>query len=363
MPIGNVAQVLRLVRSNIRGLKPYVGGAQIISYAEWAKLNQNESPYPPPPSVRAVGNKFNEPGFLNRYPPGDHKELKGRLAAHLGLAPEQITFGNGSDEVLQNVALVFLDKGDKLAYMKPDYSMWPVYEQLTGASPRIIDLPDDYTLPVDRVSAERPKLVFFSNPHTPSGTLTPIDDVRRLCEELFPNIIVEDEAYADFAEGNSLKLLEDCPNLIVTKTFSKAFALAGMRLGYGLGHPSVISQIDAIRLPYNINAATYAVGLAALEPESIEYYDGMIRLIKSERNRLRDSLENVGFSVRPSHANFVLAKTESPEMAEMLYHGLAKNNILVRYFSDERLVDCIRITVGTPEENDHLIAEIGELLG
>ncbi|MBI4014475.1 MAG: histidinol-phosphate aminotransferase family protein, partial [Candidatus Aenigmarchaeota archaeon] len=281
----NASEVLGLVRPNIRGLQPYVGGAQITSYEEWTKLNQNEFPYPPAPGVVAVKDRFNEKGFVSRYPPGDHRELKSKLAPHLDIEPGQISFGNGSDEALQNVALVFLREGDTIAYMRPDYSMWPIYEQLAGASPAIIDLPDDYRLPVGKVAAAGAKLTFFSNPNTPSGALTPVEEVRRLCEELYPNVVVADEAYVDFAEADVLGLVRsgDHPNLIVSRTFSKAYGLAGLRLGYVTGNPDVISRVEAVRLPYNVNPVTYAAGLATLEPDSMAYYKTLIELTKSER--------------------------------------------------------------------------------
>jgi len=360
----DISSVLRLVRPNIREMTPYEGGMQITDYEEWKKLNQNEFPYPPAPKVLKVLDYVkNHPHLLHRYPPGDHKELKEGLASYLRVQPEQISFGNGSDEVLQNIGLVFLDKGDKYAYGRPDYSMWPNYQKLTGSSPVIIELPDGYTLPIDELVKAEPKLATFSVPNTPSGAATPVEDLNRLVSEL-DGIFVADEAYADFAEENALELVRNGrhPNLILTRTFSKAFGLAGQRLGYALGHPDVISRLEAVRLPYNITTVTYLMGLAALEPESIEHTRKLVGEIKGERVKLTQDLTELGFYVRPSHANFVLARSKSPDVAKMLYNRLVENKVLVRYFDSGRLSDCLRITIGTPEENKGLVAKMGELL-
>ncbi|MBI2084191.1 MAG: aminotransferase class I/II-fold pyridoxal phosphate-dependent enzyme [Candidatus Aenigmarchaeota archaeon] len=359
----NVESVLDLVRPSIREMSPYVGGVQISDYENWAKLNQNEFPYPPAPRVLEVLDYIKtHPHLLHRYPPGDHKELKKRLSAYLKIQPEQISFGNGSDEVLQNIGLVFLDKGDRYAYGSPDYSMWPNYQKLTGSMPVIIELPDGYTLPIDEIIKAKPKLATFSGPNTPSGAATPIKDLDRLVAEL-DGIFVDDEAYADFAEDDALELVRSgrYPNLIVTRTFSKAFGLAAERLGYALGHPDIISRVEAVRLPYNVTIVTYLMGLAALEPESIEHTRKLVGEIKAERAKLTQDLTELGFYVRPSQANFVLARGRSPAVAKMLYDRLAENKVLVRYFDSGRLSDCLRITVGTPEENERLLEKIREL--
>lgn len=362
----DVKLVLDLVRPNIRKLTPYVGGIQITDYEEWLKVNQNEFPYPPAPRVIAEIEEIlkKKQYLLHRYPPGDHKELKERQAAHLGVTPEQISFGNGSDEVLQNIALVFLGEGARLSYGKPEYAMWWQYENLVGAKPLIVELPDGYTLPIDEIVRGKPELVFFSNPNTPSGAFTPIKKLETLADELFPSIVVDDEAYADFAEDNALELIKngEHPNLILTRTFSKGSGLAGLRLGYALGHPDVISRIEAVRLPYNVTTLTYYAGLAALEPESIEHSARLIDEVKRERHKLTADLSELGFYVRPSQANFILARADSPETAKTLYDRLVESKYLVRYWSSGRLSDCLRITVGTPEENKKVVAKIGELL-
>lgn len=360
----DISSVLKLVRPNIREMTSYVGGVQVTDPEEWVKVNQNEFPYPPAPEVLGVLDYVKRhPHLLHRYPPGDHRELKGRLATHLRVQPEQISFGNGSDEVLQNVGLVFLDNGDRYAYGRPEYSMWPNYQKLTGSTPVIIELPDGYTLPIDELVKAEPKLATSSIPNTPSGAATPIEDLRRLIAEL-DGIFVADEAYADFAEDNALELVRNgrYPNLIVTRTFSKAFGLAGQRLGYALGHPDVISRVEAVRLPYNVTTVTYLMGLAALEPESIEHTRKLVEEIKTERTKLTQDLTELGFYVRPSQANFILARSKSPAVAKMLYSRLVENKVLVRYFDTGRLSDCLRITVGTPEENKRLVTKMGELL-
>jgi histidinol-phosphate aminotransferase len=359
----DVNQVLTLVKESLRDKEPYAGGKQIDDYSKWIKLNQNEAPYGPAQIVLDAIDKSKK--YAHRYPPGDHKELREKGAKFYNINPDQISFADGSDETLEYICLVFLERGDLLCYSKNDYSMWDAYRRLVNINNAIIiELPDGYSLPVDEIIKIRPKLVLYSNPNTPSGILTPTKKIKRLVEELYPNIVVQDEAYGEFADESGIDLIkkEKYPNLIITRTLSKAHGLAGFRIGYCIGHPEIISRIEATRLPYNLNIASYNVALAAFDEEALKYTAEKVEMIKNERSKLSSALNELGFYVRPSQTNFVLARTDSPETAKLLYEKLEENHILVRYFETGRLSDCLRITVGLPEENNKLIEGLKEIL-
>ncbi len=361
----DIETVLANVRPNITILHAYVGGIQPDNYAEWVKVNQNEFPYPPAPRVLQVLKEFSDSGLVNRYPPGDYKKLKEALAAYHGISrilPNQITVGNGSDEVLQNIALTLLDSGNHVAFPYPDYLMFSIISDLQNAKYEEVDSNPDFTIPIDELLKRRAKLTLVSNPNTPSGVLTHISEISRLIEGLYPNIVVVDEAYSDFASDDAIKLLGEYPNLLMTRTFSKVRGIARLRFGYGMGHKDIIGRIEALRLPYNINGAAEVATLAALETESVEYEMNMVKRIKEDRVWLTQKLTELGFKVYPSEANFVFAE-HVPEIAKKLYEGLKERKALVRYFGEKRRLEGgIRITVGTTEENRKLLSMTEELL-
>ncbi|MBI2542937.1 MAG: histidinol-phosphate transaminase [Candidatus Aenigmarchaeota archaeon] len=352
---------MELVRPNIKGLHPYVGGAQIENYDLWAKLNQNEFPYPPSPrvleAIRTLPENKRYP--INRYPPGDHKELKERLAGYLHVRPTQISFGDGSDENLGNIAIAFVGDGNSLVYpypisfSYPEYSMFPNYAELQGVDKKEIDLNDDFTINVEAFIDGKPVLAYLSRPNSPSGISTPKENIVELCEKSHPRIVAVDEAYSDFAGDDCLDLLQEYPNLLLTRTFSKADGLAGLRLGYTIGHEKIIERLEAIRYPYNVNIVAYVAGLAALEDESLVYKKEKVREIKEWRSRLTHELTDLGLYVFPSQANFILMQCDSPEEAERIFTTAEYENVLLRYFKGRRrLEDKVRMTIGTSAENE-----------
>lgn len=361
----NINGVLEKLRSNMRELLPYEGGAQISleKLSAYVKLNQNESPYPPAPNVCAALKDFIETGYLNRYPPGDHAEIAKAVANYNNIKPEQIAFGNGSDEALEVISTLFLDGGKRVCFPYPDYTMFPIYCHSQNAEYEEVDINSDFILPIEEISKKKADVTFISNPHTPSGRFTPIDGIEKLGEMLFPNILVVDEAYVEFAPQNCVGLLSDNPNLIITRTFSKAFGLPSLRIGYAMAHEALVERMNAKRLPYNLGWFAYIAVLEALKDEAIEYTKGKIEEVKKWRKYLTDELENMCFYVYPSEANFILATPPSLITARELKEYLREKNILIRYFGDRRMLEnSIRFTVGGEEENKKLVDVIRAVL-
>jgi histidinol-phosphate aminotransferase len=344
------------IRSTVRALEGYVPGEQPAPGARVVKLNTNENPYPPSPrvleAIRAV-----PAAALQRYPQPMADAFRATAARVLGVPHDAVLAGNGSDDILTIATRTFLAPGDTLACPEPTYSLYPVLARLQDA--RIVAVPwgPGWSVPQGALVATGARAIYLANPNAPSGTAVPAAAVEALARA-FDGLLLVDEAYADFADGHCLDLALRLPNVVVSRTLSKAYALAGVRFGFAVAHPTVIAEMAKVKDSYNCDALSIAAATAALDDQA--YARGTWAKIRAERARLSRSLEALGWSVLPSQANFVLATVPGGrERAAALKEELKARGILVRYFDAPGLADKLRITVGTPEDTDALLGALG----
>lgn len=354
------------VRDELRGKSPY--GAPQLDVP--VRLNTNENPYPlPEPLVERIVERVREAARdLNRYPDRDAIELRTQLAKYLsdtsgyevGLA--NVWAANGSNEVLQQLLQTFGGPGRTAIGFEPSYSMHALIARGTGtgwiSGPRNEDFTIDLAAAEKAVAEHRPDVVFITTPNNPTGTAVPPETVLALYEAAQaakPSMVVVDEAYIEFSHGDSLlPLLEARPNLVVSRTMSKAFGAAGLRLGYLAAHPAVVDAVQLVRLPYHLSAVTQATALAALEhTDTLLKY---VEQLKAERDRLVTELLEIGYEVTASDANFV--QFGRFDDAHAMWRKILDRGVLVR---DNGVPGWLRVTAGIPEENDAFLDAVREL--
>ncbi len=337
------------LRADLAGREPY--GAPQLDVA--VRLNTNENPYPPPPGLvrRITEAAAAAAAGLNRYPDRDALALRADLAAYLGhgLDAGQLWAANGSNEIIQQLCQAFGGPGRSALGFEPSYSMHPIISQT--ASTRWIAVPrdSDFGINADRAVATvrelRPDLVFLTSPNNPTGTALPLDVIEAVCEAA-PGMVVADEAYAEFArdrQGTALRLLPRFPRLVVVRTMSKAFALAGARVGYLAGDPAVIRALLVVRLPYHLSAMTQAVARAALA-QAGELL-ARVSEIRAERDELVTWLRARGLAAADSDANFVLFGRFGDRRS--VWQGLLDRGVLVREVGPPQW---LRVSIGSPQE-------------
>jgi histidinol-phosphate aminotransferase len=293
------------------------------------------------------------------YPQPLSDTLRSVAAEVYGVRPENIIAGNGSDEILTMLLRSFVGPGDRVAFPVPTYSLYDTLIEIQNGVRAAVDYPADFSLP-ESLAAQNAALTFLCNPNAPSGTLVGLQKVEQLARRV-AGILVVDEAYVDFAgsEGaSSLPLIRRLPNLVVLRSFSKSFSLAGMRIGLGFAPEEIISGMMKVKDSYNVNRLSMVAATAALQ--DIPWMTRNVRRIQSSRKKLTSALERLGYHVYPSHANFVLAQMKGANL-KGVYEALKRKNILVRYFDTRGLQDCLRITVGTPKEVRALIKELASI--
>jgi len=321
------------------------------------KLNTNENPYPPAPGVVAAVQAAAS-ADLRLYPEPSAKPLREEAARRYGVRPEQVLAGNGSDEILTMLMRAIVGPDDIVVYPEPTYSLYDTLVTIQEGRSLTIPFPDDFTLPPALFAAEG-RLMMICNPNAPSGSLTPVEVIADLASG-FDGVVVVDEAYVDFAPPGStaLPLLASHPNVMVLRTFSKSFSLAGMRIGLAFGHPDLIAEIAKVKDSYNLSRVAIAAGTAALV--AIEWMEQNVARIVATRTRLTERLAGVGYDVLPSATNFVLARRAGEDQGPV-QAALRERGILVRHFATARLRDALRISVGTEDETDRLLAALGSL--
>jgi histidinol-phosphate aminotransferase len=343
----------------VKQLRPYEPGEQPCMDGV-LKLNTNENPFGPSPKVLSaikaqLGNQ------LRLYPPPSADLLKRAIANYYGLKDTQIFLGNGSDEILAHVFNGLLKKALPLLFPDITYSFYPVFCQLYDIDFEEIPLKDD--LSIDLADYEVPNGgIIFPNPNAPTGKLLPIGEIEYLLKANRDSVVVIDEAYIDFGGQSSIGLLTDNPNLIVTQTMSKSRSMAGMRIGFALGSADLIEGLERVKNSFNsypLGHLQIAAGISAIE-DSGHFKDTCQRVIHN-REKLTIDLEELGFSVVPSAGNFVLVR-HFRASALKIYGQLKNNGILVRHFNKQRLDNFLRITVGTTEQNDQLVAALATIL-
>jgi len=332
-----------------------VPGEQPRAGRRVVKLNTNENPYPPSPRVLdALAAAVN--GGLRLYPDPDAHGLRTRAAAVYGVPPDHVLAGNGSDECLALLARAIVDAGDRVAFPVPTYSFYETLVAAQGGTAVRMPWPSDFTLPGE-LATTGARLTFLCNPNSPSGTLVPNAAIEELARRL-DGVLVVDEAYVDFARESAMPLVTRHPNVVVLRTFSKSFSLAGLRIGLAFGHPDLLAGLRMVKDSYNLDRLALVAAEAALE--DLDHMRANVARVRATRTRLARALADLGFSVLPSEANFVLARRAGTDLAP-LTRALSSRDVLVRHFPTPELRDALRITVGTDEEIDVLLAALREL--
>lgn len=344
-----------LVQPHLRGLKPYESARHLHPDMKGILLDANEN---------AFGSVVKAPyGLtLNRYPDPFSKELKHALSHYVGLSEEHIFVGVGSDEVIDLLIRLFVGPREEVILFEPTYGMYRVASEIAGAKIQSCPLNDEFQLDLrsfKKLVSSKAKMAFCCSPNNPTGNSLEENSVVKLCKS-FGGMVIVDEAYVEFASAPSLaRLIPKLKNLAVLRTFSKAWGLAGLRVGYALAQPEVVAYLNKIKPPYNLNALS-----AYLAKQALQQKKQMARWrnqILKEREKLSRTLEELGCEVFPSDANFILIRI--PEAARVAKALASNYHIIVRDFSNRRhLGDCLRLAVGTPEQNKLLVKAMGKLV-
>lgn len=338
------------------GLVPYTPGEQPQN-RQYIKLNTNESPFPP--SEKAVAAACEEAKRLQLYSDPECKTLCRKTAEKFGIAEDEVIFTNGSDDILNFAFMAFCDSG--AVYPDITYGFYPVFAQFNGINAEEIPLREDFTVNVDDYCGVG-KTVFIANPNAPTGIALSRAEIERILLSNPDNVVVVDEAYVDFGAESCVPLIKKYDNLLVAQTFSKSRSMAGARLGFGIGCKALIQDLNTVRFstnPYNINRMTMAAGVGALEDEA--YSRKNCSIIVENREYTRAELERLGFACLPSQANFIFAKHPAVS-GKKLYEDLKERGILIRHFEKDRIKEFNRITIGTREQMDALLAALEDLL-
>ncbi len=348
-------------RENIKQMSGYSSGEQPED-GNTLKLNTNENPYPPSAMVTRAIQQF-KPTELRRYPPPTAATFRQLTAKLHKLDVDNIIATRGGDELLRLVITTFVDPGEPIGVTDPTYSLYPVLAGIQDCPLVEVGLLDDWGLPdnfADTMNSNGVKLTLLVNPHAPSGALLPIQTIRELANQL-DSILLLDEAYIDFVEEDfdTPSLVQDHHNLIILRTLSKGYSLAGLRFGYGIAAPQLIEpMLTKTKDSYNLDLLSQRIAEAAISDQVSA--ERSWQLVIEERHRLQAELAKLGMTSPASQTNFLLVS--SPVDAEQLYLRLKDRQIMVRYFALPRLRDKLRITVGTKAENDRLLSAISEIL-
>jgi len=338
-------------RPEVAAMSGYTPGEQPRD-RRYIKLNTNENPYPPSPRVAEVLQAA-DPAALRLYPDPLGCELRNALARHYGLQPENVIIGNGSDDILTIAVRSFVPEGGAITCLEPSYSLYPVLAQLQGARCRRLPLTDgftDFSLPKKGLG----QLFLLARPNAPTGTSISLARVRELLAS-FPGIVLVDEAYAEFADDHVLGLLGEFRNLLVCRTMSKSYSLAGIRLGYALGVAGLIAGMFKVKDSYNVNSLTQRLALAALGDQA--HLQRNLERIRETRERVAAELRKRGFTVPDSQANFLFAAPPDRQAREW-YLRLKAAGILVRHFPGPVTGEYLRISIGTDADMDALLARM-----
>jgi histidinol-phosphate aminotransferase len=347
---------MSLARASIARIAGYVPGEQPRDRS-YIKLNTNENPYPPSPRVAAALHAF-DPARLRLYSEPLSLELRQTATAPFGLTADWAICGNGSDDLLTIAVRTFVDQGGKLAYPEPSYSLYPVLADLQGAGRVPVDLDADFELPDDAACrAGDATLLILCRPNAPTGNAFRLETMHRVCRE-FRGVVWIDESYVDFADDHCVDFVRQYPNVVVSRTVSKSYSLAGLRLGVAFAQPHLIAEMMKAKDSYNVDLLTQVLGKAALEDR--DYMLGNVRRLRATRDRLCAELRGLGFEIPPSQTNFVLAKPPVP--ADGLFRELRQRGFLVRYFDLDRVRDYIRITIGTDADMAAFLRTVADIL-
>lgn len=336
----------------VKALVPYVPGEQ-PKIANLVKLNTNENPYgPSPKALKAMGAELGD--SLRLYPDPNSDLLKQAVADYYSVQPRQVFLGNGSDEVLAHIFHGLFQHNGPLLFPDISYSFYPVYCGLYGIPYEAVALDEQFQIRVEDYA--RPNAgIIFPNPNAPTGCLLALDAIERLLMANPDSVVVVDEAYIDFGGQTAIALVDRFPNLLVTQTLSKSRSLAGLRVGLAVGHPDLIEALERIKNSFNsypIDRLAVVGATAAFEDRA--YFEQTCQAVIDSRELLATALRERGFEVLPSAANFIFARHPQQDAAELAAH-LREQGVIVRHFKQVRIAQFLRITIGTPEQNQALI--------
>ncbi|TPM40702.1 histidinol-phosphate transaminase [Mesorhizobium sp. B2-3-4] len=361
-----------MVRAEVMRLSPYNSGLTIgevmqrYAPARIAKLGSNENPIGPSPTLATMMQSSAE--MFRLYPDPAGRELRRAIAARYAASEDQVILGNGSEDLLSVISRAVLRPGDSVVTLYPSFPLHEDYATLMGATVNRVGVRNDLTIDVDALIEavrERPRMLLFSNPMNPVGSWLPGGDLSKLLDAVGDEtLIVVDEAYAEYAEGDdyvsSLPFLKprDRP-WIVLRTFSKAFGLAGLRIGFGIvGDPHLRALLDRVRTPFNANGVAQAAALAALADE--EHLAKVVALARTERARVESFLRSKGLKVAPSRGNFLFF--DCRQDANTFVEGLLRDGVIVKPWRQDGFDTYVRVSIGSPSENDHFMAALSRLL-
>lgn len=344
-------------REDIKDFVPY----QPLKFKTQVKLDANESPFGLPDDVLARISEELRSFDFNRYPDPDGVALREAIAGQIGIDIDNIVLGNGGDEILLNSFIAFGGAGSKAVIFGPTFSVYKIYATLTRTSVVDIARNEKFEITkseVDQAVKAKPDMVFLCNPNNPTGTATSFEVIEKLIENV-NGFVLLDEAYGEFSDFSQL-MMTRYPNVGVLKTFSKAYSLASLRVGYMVAQKNIINEFNKVRLPFNLSTLSMEIARICLENNGI--FQERVELIKRERERVGSELRLIeGIKVFPSQANYIYF--ELSYNAEKVFNGLVGKGVLIRPFSrDRRLKDGLRVTIGSPEENNIFLSAISEVI-
>ena len=348
----------KFLNQRLSAIEAYTPGEQPQD-KKYIKLNTNESPFPPSDGVIRAINE-NEVKDLRLYCDPECKKLRSALARLYSVEDENIFLSNGSDDILNFAFMAYGQNG--AAFNDITYGFYSVFAELYGINPTIIPLKDDFTVDTKSFLGQN-KLVVIANPNAPTGIELSLSEIEEIITANSENIVVIDEAYVDFGGTSCAQLTKKYKNLLCVQTFSKSRSMAGARLGFAIADKEIIADLEKIKYstnPYNINRLTQVAGTAAVKEN--DYYIANCKRIIENRDFTVNKLEALGFSVLPSKANFVFAKSDKIS-GKALYEALKEKGVLIRHFEKQRIADYNRITIGSKEEMESFISKVKEILG
>ena len=346
-------------RDNLRTIEPYVPGEQ-PNLPDMIKLNTNENPYPPSPKVVEVLKSF-DCDSLRLYPDPNSQLLADALAKRYGLASDQVFLGVGSDDVLAIAFMTFFNSKKPVLFPDITYSFYDVWAELFQIPYERPALDEHFDLIREDYYKENGGVV-IANPNAPTGVLQNMDFLRDVIEHNRDVVVIIDEAYADFSESSALELTKEYDNVLIVQTYYKSRSLAGMRIGYAMGNPELIKAMNDVRYSYNsypMTRLSVALGVAALEDET--YFQDTVAKVIETREWTKEQLKRLGFSFRDSRTNFIFAAHESVP-AVQIFDALREKHIFVRHFSQKRIDNYLRISIGTREEMERFIEETEKIV-
>lgn len=350
-------KLTELVRTGLDKLIPY----DAHLYPEAIKLDANENPYPFPTELANRIGQLAAGALLTRYPDSDALELRRELAKYTGVTPEQIMVGNGSDELILNILLTY-GTGGRVLITNPTFSMYKIHSLIAGARPIPVPRRADFSVDVPALVcyARQPesRVAVICSPNNPTGNSSTLEEIESVLQQV-SCLVVVDQAYLEFGGVDCVELLNRYQNLIILRTFSKAFALAGLRVGYMLAHPDVLRQIKKVKQPYNLNSFSQAAARVVLEQRDI--FKAQIADIIDQRKELAQALQQMpGVTTYPSDTNYLMFRTNYD--SKVIYQGLLERGVLIRKLGGPELPGFLRASTGTPEENKKFLQALAQVL-